>query len=81
MFSNKEELVSLSNSSIFEYWSETPQAVVEIWDLFRLLCPMRTFLPADSYKEVQLNALNPQSWLQVERGKLSKSSSQSPSSV
>ncbi|XAR61162.1 hypothetical protein NMG60_11034789 [Bertholletia excelsa] len=40
---------------------------------------MRTFLPSESCKEAQLNALNPQSWLQVERGKLSKSSSQSPS--
>ncbi|PKI43199.1 hypothetical protein CRG98_036424 [Punica granatum] len=37
---------------------------------------MRTFFPSESYKETQLNALNPQSWLQVERGKLSKSSSQ-----
>nr|XP_023888922.1 ETO1-like protein 1 [Quercus suber]POF21901.1 eto1-like protein 1 [Quercus suber] len=33
---------------------------------------MRTFFPSESCKETQLNALNPQSWLQVERGKLSK---------
>ncbi|GAV87393.1 TPR_1 domain-containing protein/BTB domain-containing protein, partial [Cephalotus follicularis] len=37
---------------------------------------MRTFFPSDSCKESQLNAHNPQSWLQVERGKLSKISSQ-----
>lgn len=37
---------------------------------------MRTFFPSESCKETQLNALNPQSWLQVERGKLSKSSPQ-----
>ncbi|KAI8522958.1 hypothetical protein RHMOL_Rhmol13G0037200 [Rhododendron molle] len=42
---------------------------------------MRTFLPSESCKEAQLNALNPQSWLQVERGKLFKFSSQSPSSI
>ncbi|XVE77826.1 hypothetical protein DITRI_Ditri13aG0093600 [Diplodiscus trichospermus] len=36
---------------------------------------MRTFFPSDSCKESQLNAINPQSWLQVERGKLSKFSS------
>ncbi|XP_021690590.2 ETO1-like protein 1 isoform X1 [Hevea brasiliensis] len=33
---------------------------------------MRTFFPSESCKESQLHALNPQSWLQVERGKLSK---------
>ncbi|XP_044484567.1 ETO1-like protein 1 [Mangifera indica] len=37
---------------------------------------MRTFSPSDFCKESQLNAFNPQSWLQVERGKLSKLSSQ-----
>ncbi|KAL4604620.1 hypothetical protein ACB092_10G204200 [Castanea dentata] len=47
---------------------------------------MRTFFPSESCKETQLNALNPQSWLQVERGKLSKlslhpSSSSSSSSI
>ncbi|KAB2069046.1 hypothetical protein ERO13_A08G064200v2 [Gossypium hirsutum] len=36
---------------------------------------MRAFLPSDSCKETQLNAINPQSWLQVERGKFSKLSS------
>ncbi|GKV48229.1 hypothetical protein SLEP1_g55055 [Rubroshorea leprosula] len=41
---------------------------------------MRTFFPSDSCKESQLNALNPQSWLQVERGKISKFSSQCSSS-
>ncbi|XP_050236564.1 ETO1-like protein 1 isoform X2 [Mercurialis annua] len=41
---------------------------------------MRTFFPSESCKESQLNALNPQSWLQVERGKLSKFSSCSSSS-
>lgn len=66
---------------------ETHLAIVEIWDLFHLLCPMRTFFPSESCKETQLNALNPQSWLQVERGKLSKlslhpsSSSSSSSSI
>ncbi|VVB07039.1 unnamed protein product [Arabis nemorensis] len=38
---------------------------------------MRSFYPSDSYKESQLNSLNPQSWLQVERGKLSSSASSS----
>lgn len=73
---------------VFElFWREKPHlAVVEIWDLFHLLCPMRTFFPSESCKETQLNALNPQSWLQVERGKLSKlslhpSSSSSSSSI
>ncbi|KAK9945232.1 hypothetical protein M0R45_010757 [Rubus argutus] len=38
---------------------------------------MKTFFPSESCKESQLNAVNPQSWLQVERGKLSKLSSNS----
>ncbi|KAJ0791154.1 putative chromatin remodeling & transcription regulator BTB-POZ family [Helianthus annuus] len=42
---------------------------------------MRTFFPSESCKETHLNALNPQSWLQVERGKLSKVSPHSPSSL
>ncbi|WOK99428.1 hypothetical protein Cni_G08140 [Canna indica] len=42
---------------------------------------MRNLFLSDSYKETQLHALNPQSWLRVERGKLSKSSSYSPSSI
>ncbi|KAK7277613.1 hypothetical protein RJT34_22628 [Clitoria ternatea] len=41
---------------------------------------MRTFFTGESCKEVNPNALNPQSWLQVERGKLPKLSSQSSSS-
>lgn len=41
---------------------------------------MRTFFPSDSCKDSQLNGFNPQSWLQVERGKLPKLSSQYPSS-
>ncbi|CAK9143755.1 unnamed protein product [Ilex paraguariensis] len=41
----------------------------------------KTFFPSDSCKETDLNAIDPQSWLQVERGKLSKFSSQSPSSI
>ncbi|XP_028804181.1 ETO1-like protein 1 isoform X2 [Neltuma alba] len=40
---------------------------------------MRTFFAPDSCKEAQPNVLNPQSWLQVERGKLPKLSSQSSS--
>ncbi|KAK7245432.1 hypothetical protein RIF29_40278 [Crotalaria pallida] len=40
---------------------------------------MRTFFTADSCKESNPNALNPQSWLQIERGKLPKLSSQSSS--
>ncbi|KAG5405168.1 hypothetical protein IGI04_011287 [Brassica rapa subsp. trilocularis] len=41
---------------------------------------MRTFYPSDSCsKESHLNSLNPQSWLQVERGKLSSSASSSAS--
>lgn len=42
---------------------------------------MRTFYPSEACKESELNALNPQSWLQVERGKLYKSSSESSSSI
>ncbi|BFG43096.1 hypothetical protein CerSpe_293700 [Prunus speciosa] len=42
---------------------------------------MRTFFPSESGKESQLNALNPQSWLQVERGKLPKLPSNSSSSI
>lgn len=53
---------------------------MEIWELFNLLCSMRTFFPSESCKESQLSALNPQSWLQVERGKLFKISSHSSSS-
>lgn len=56
-------------------------ATVEIWDLFNLLCPMRTFFPSESCKETHLKSINPQSWLQVERGKLSKFSSESTSSI
>ncbi|XP_061338126.1 ETO1-like protein 1 isoform X1 [Gastrolobium bilobum] len=40
---------------------------------------MRTFFTAESCKNARPNALNPQSWLQVERGKLPKLSSQSSS--
>ncbi|KAL0459489.1 UNVERIFIED_CONTAM: ETO1-like protein 1 [Sesamum latifolium] len=42
---------------------------------------MRTLFPSDSCKEPQLNAINPQSWLQVERGKLTKLAPRSPSSI
>ncbi|KAI3676422.1 hypothetical protein L1987_86030 [Smallanthus sonchifolius] len=42
---------------------------------------MRTFFPSESCKETHLNALNPQSWLQVERGKLSKVSPHSRASL
>lgn len=49
--------------------------------MFHLLCPMKNLFPSESCKETQLNAFNPQSWLQVERGKLSKFSSQSSSSI
>ncbi|KAL5561832.1 hypothetical protein UlMin_031579 [Ulmus minor] len=41
---------------------------------------MRIFFPSESFKETQLSALNPQSWLQVERGKPFKLSSHSTSS-
>lgn len=54
---------------------------MEIRDIFHRLCPMRTFFPSESCKETHLNALNPQSWLQVERGKLAKVSTQGPSSL
>ncbi|KAG1334025.1 ETO1-like protein 1 [Cocos nucifera] len=39
------------------------------------------FLSDSSCKETKLHTFNPQSWLQVERGKLSKSSFHSPSSI
>lgn len=63
------------------YWKETPLEIVEIWDLLNHLCMMRSIFISDSCKETQLHALNPQSWLQVERGKVYKSSSYSPSSI
>ncbi|RAL43482.1 hypothetical protein DM860_012623 [Cuscuta australis] len=40
---------------------------------------MKNFFPSDSCRETQLKAINPQSWLQVERGKLPKFSSSSSS--
>ncbi|CAI9107767.1 OLC1v1007204C1 [Oldenlandia corymbosa var. corymbosa] len=40
-----------------------------------------TLFPSESCKETHVNSINPQSWLQVERGKLSKVSSGSPSSI
>ncbi|KAL3647832.1 ETO1-like protein 1 [Castilleja foliolosa] len=42
---------------------------------------MKTRFHSESGREPLLNAINPQSWLQVERGKLSKFASQSPSSI
>lgn len=42
---------------------------------------MRTLFPSESCKEPFLSAINPQSWLQVERGKLTKFVPQSPSSI
>ncbi|KAL8055117.1 hypothetical protein ABFX02_04G035500 [Erythranthe guttata] len=42
---------------------------------------MKTFFPSDSCKEPLLNSINPQSWLQVERGKLTKLPPESPSSI
>ncbi|KAF9607363.1 hypothetical protein IFM89_033951, partial [Coptis chinensis] len=63
------------------YAYRTPFGVVEIRDLFFLLCPMRKKILPEACKETQLHALNPQSWLQVERGKLTKSPLFSPSSM
>ncbi|KAF9603083.1 hypothetical protein IFM89_033808 [Coptis chinensis] len=42
---------------------------------------MRNIFLLEACKETQLHALNPQSWLQVERGKLTKSPPFSPSSI
>ncbi|KAH0463953.1 hypothetical protein IEQ34_006739 [Dendrobium chrysotoxum] len=42
---------------------------------------MRNLFHADTFKENQVHTFNPQSWLQVERGKVSKFSSHSPSSI
>uniref|UniRef100_A0A1D1YH66 ETO1-like protein 1 n=1 Tax=Anthurium amnicola TaxID=1678845 RepID=A0A1D1YH66_9ARAE len=42
---------------------------------------MRNLFLSEPCKEAQLRSLNPQPWLQVERGKVSKSSSYTPSSV
>ncbi|KAJ6846859.1 ETO1-like protein 1 [Iris pallida] len=42
---------------------------------------MRNLFLSDSCKETQLHPLNPQPWLQVERGKLSKLSPHCPSSI
>lgn len=41
----------------------------------------RAFFPSESCKDTHFNSVIPQSWLQVERGKLSKFSGQSPSSI
>ncbi|KAL7151500.1 hypothetical protein ABFS83_04G034800 [Erythranthe nasuta] len=42
---------------------------------------MKTLFPSDSCKEPLLSSINPQSWLQVERGKLAKLPPESPSSI
>ncbi|KAH9614990.1 hypothetical protein KSS87_008417 [Heliosperma pusillum] len=42
---------------------------------------MRTLFHSESCKEPHLNVLNPQSWLQVERGKVSKIAPQASSSI
>ncbi|KAF9593568.1 hypothetical protein IFM89_024202 [Coptis chinensis] len=42
---------------------------------------MRNIFLPEACKETQIHALNPQSWLQVERGKLTKSPPFSPSSI
>ncbi|PKU85550.1 ETO1-like protein 1 [Dendrobium catenatum] len=42
---------------------------------------MRNLFLAETCKETQLHVFNPQSWLQVERGKVSNVSSHSPSSI
>ncbi|ONK60506.1 uncharacterized protein A4U43_C08F19210 [Asparagus officinalis] len=42
---------------------------------------MRNLFVSESYKETQIHTFNPQPWLQVERGKQSKASPQSPSSI
>ncbi|MQM14278.1 hypothetical protein Taro_047208, partial [Colocasia esculenta] len=55
--------------------------LVEIWEFLSLFCAMRNPFLSDSCKETQLHHLNPQSWLQVERGKLSKASTYTPSSI
>ncbi|KAF9596518.1 hypothetical protein IFM89_012249 [Coptis chinensis] len=71
-----------SNSTdVEDLEKRTPFGVVEIRDLFFLLCPMRKKILPEACKETQLHALNPQSWLQVERGKLTKSPLFSPSSI
>lgn len=47
-----------------------------------MLCTMKkNIFFSETCKETQIHALNPQSWLQVERGKLSKFSARSPSSL
>ncbi|EPS62578.1 hypothetical protein M569_12212 [Genlisea aurea] len=58
-------------------------AIVELWSIFRVLRPMRTHFPLDYSKEQQhkSNSINPQPWLQVERGKLANLDAHSPSSV
>lgn len=55
--------------------------IVEIWELLRVICPMRTLFHSEPCKQTHLNVLNPQSWLQVERGKFSKLATQSSSSI
>ncbi|CAI9761413.1 unnamed protein product [Fraxinus pennsylvanica] len=42
---------------------------------------MRTFFPSESCKATKLKAVNPQSWIQAERGTFSKFASKSPSSI
>ncbi|KAL5155110.1 ETO1-like protein 1 [Glycine soja] len=76
----ESEILSLSPNQKHKKKVKGCGAVVEIRDLFRLLCPMRSFFPAESCKEAHPNALNPQSWLHIERGKLPKLSSH-PSSA
>lgn len=57
------------------------QLTVEIWELLRVICPMRTFFHSEPCKQTHLNVLNPQSWLQVERGKIPKLATQGSSSI
>ncbi|KAL8142548.1 hypothetical protein V2J09_015580 [Rumex salicifolius] len=54
-------------------------AIVEIWEFLRTICPMRTLFQSEPCKEPRLSVLNPESWLQVERDKVPKLSTQSSS--
>lgn len=54
---------------------------MEIWAFSAILSAMRNLFLAETCKETQLHVFNPQSWLQVERGKVSNVSSHSPSSM
>lgn len=57
----------------------SPFSKLKIWPFSSIVCAMRSLFFAETCKETQLHALDPQPWLQVERGKCCSQSSSSSS--